>query len=130
MEFLRFGLLGGLFLKVLLSFQLEVSFSDHGGILGLEVPNLPSDLSSDSDPVASGVEGKAVDGSTGVVGGSGLFDIAEIKDFDFLVFSTSDDEVSSGGDSDGVDTAIMNLDAILDVEGLVVPDFKIAVPSN
>lgn len=62
--------------------------------------------------------------------GGWLFDIAEIENFDFLVLSTSNDKVSSGGDGDSVDAAVMNLNAILNVESLVVPDLQVSVPSN
>lgn len=61
MEFLGLGLLGLLLLKSLLAFKFEVSITNDGGIFALEVPDLPSDLSADSDPVASGVESQAVD---------------------------------------------------------------------
>ena len=60
-ELIGLDLLGLLLLKVLLALQLEASLSDDWRVLGLEVPDLPSDLSSDGDPVASGVEGEAVD---------------------------------------------------------------------
>ena len=60
-ELVRLDLLGGLLLEVLLTLQLEAALSHNGGVLGLEVPDLPSHLSTDSDPVAPGVEGKAVD---------------------------------------------------------------------
>ncbi len=59
-----------------------------------------------------------------------LFNIREIEDSNFLVFSSSYNEVSSGRNSDGVDGAVMYLDAVLDVEGLVVPDLEISVPSD
>ena len=62
--------------------------------------------------------------------GGGFLDITEVKDFDFLVLSTGDDEVSSGGDGDGIDAAVMDLDRILDGESLVVPDLKISVPAD
>lgn len=64
------------------------------------------------------------------MGGSGLFNIAEVENSNLLVLSSSDDEVSTGRNSDSVDGAIMNTDAVLDVEGLVVPDLEVAVPSN
>jgi len=121
----------GLFLReVLLALELEAALAHHGRVLGLEVPDLPSDFSSDRDPVAPGVEGEAVDRGTGIVGGGGLLHITEIEDSDLFVLSTGDDEVSSGGDGDGVDAAIMDSDAVLDVEGLVVPDLEVSVPSD
>lgn len=61
MEFLRLGLLGLFLLVALLSLQLEASLTNHGGVLGLEVPNLPSSFSTNGNPVASGVEGETVD---------------------------------------------------------------------
>ena len=64
------------------------------------------------------------------MGRSGLFDVAEVEHTDLLVLSTSDDKVSTGGDSDSVDAAIMDSDGILDVEGLVVPDLEVTVPSD
>lgn len=130
MELLGLGLLGLLLLKSLLSFKLEASFSDDGGILGLKVPDLPSDLSTDSDPVASGVEGEAVDGGSSIVARGGLLNIAEVKNFNLLVLSSGDNEVSSGGDGDGIDGSIVNFNAVLDVEGLVVPDLEVTVPSD
>lgn len=59
-ELVSLDLLGSLLLEVLLALQLEAALSDNGGVLGLEVPNLPSDLSSNGNPVAPGVESKAV----------------------------------------------------------------------
>ena len=61
---------------------------------------------------------------------SRLLNITEIEDSNLLVLSSGYDEVSSGGNSDGVDASIMHLDAVLDVEGLVVPDFEVSVPSD
>lgn len=130
MEFLSLGLLGLLLFKSLLAFELEASFSNDGSVLGLEVPDLPSDFGSDSDPMASRVESKTVDGRSGIVAGSGFFNITEVKNIDFFVLSTGDDEVTSGGDGDGVDVGVVNLDAVLDAESLVVPDFKVSVPSD
>ena len=130
MELIGLDLLGLLLFKVLLSFELEVALSDNGGILGFEIPDLPSDLSSDGDPVAAGVEGEAVDGGSCIMDWGGLFNITEVEDSDFLVLSTGDDEVSSGGDGDGIDAAVMDLDAVLDVEGLVVPDLAVSVPTD
>lgn len=60
-ELVSLDFLGSLLLEVLLALKLEAALSDNGGVLGLEVPNLPSDLSADSDPVAPGVESKGVD---------------------------------------------------------------------
>lgn len=59
MELLRFRLLG-FFFSGLGSLELEASFTNNWGVLGLKVPDLPSDFSSNGDPVASGVESKAV----------------------------------------------------------------------
>ena len=129
-EFVSLGLLGGLLLQGFLSLKFEASFGNDGGVFGLEVPDLPSDFSSDSNPVAPRVEGKAVDGWSGVVAGGGLFDIAEVENENFLVFSSSHNEVSSGGDGDGVDVGIVNSDAVLDAESLVVPDLEVSVPSD
>ena len=129
-EFVSFGFFGGLLLQSFLSLKFETSFSNDRGIFGFKIPNLPSNFSSNSNPVTSGVEGKAVDRWSGVVAGCGFFNIAEIKNKNFLVFSSSHNEISSGGDSDSVDIGIMNSDAILDAEGLVVPDLEISVPSN
>lgn len=64
------------------------------------------------------------------MGGSGLLDVAEVKHADLLVLSTGHDKVSTGGDSNSVDGAIVDLDTVLDVEGLVVPNLKISVPSD
>jgi len=50
-----------LLIKNFFSFKLEVAFTDHRRVLGLKVPNLPSNLSSNSNPVAAGVESEAVD---------------------------------------------------------------------
>jgi len=130
MELVSLGLLGLLFLKGLLSFKLEASFSNDGGVLGFEVPNLPSYFSSDSDPVASGIESEAVNRRSGIVAGSGLLNITEVKDIDLLVLSTGDDEVSSGGDGNSVDVGVMDSQAVLDAESLVVPDLEVSVPSN
>ena len=113
-----------------LSFKFEASFSNDWGVLGFEVPDLPSDFGSNSNPMASWVEGKAVDGGTSNMGTSRFFDITEVEDKNSLIFSSGNNEVSSGGDGDSIDVGIMNLDAVLDVEGLVIPDFKISVPSN
>lgn len=60
MELISLHLLGLLLLKALLALKLEVSFANNWGILGFEVPDLPSDLSADGDPVAAGVESEAV----------------------------------------------------------------------
>lgn len=129
-ELVSLDLLGLLLLEVLLALQLEVALSDDWRVLGLEVPDLPSDLSSDGDPVAPWVEGEAVDGCSGVVAGCGLLDIAEVEHSDLLVLSSGDDEVSSGGDGDCVDASVVHADAVLDVEGLVVPDLEVAVPAD
>ena len=80
--------------------------------------------------MAAGVESEAVNWCSSIVLRSGLFDIAEIKDSDLLVLSTSNNEVSSRRDSYCVDGTIMNLDTVLNVEGLVVPDLEVAVPAN
>jgi len=50
-----------LLVKNFFAFKLEVAFADHWRVLGLKVPNLPSNLSSNSNPVAAGVKSKAVD---------------------------------------------------------------------
>ena len=60
-ELVSLGLLGSLLRKVLLALKLEAALTDHGRVLGLEVPNLPSDFSSDSDPVGPGVESECID---------------------------------------------------------------------
>lgn len=129
-ELVVLHLLGLLLLEVLLALQLKVTLTNNGGVLGFEVPDLPSDLSTDSDPVTAGIKSKAVNGGSSIVTGSGLLNVAEVEDADLLVLSTGDDEVASGGNSDGIDAAVVDLDAVLDVEGLVVPDLKVAVPAD
>lgn len=62
--------------------------------------------------------------------GSWLLDITEVENSNLLVFSSSNNEVSSGRDGDGVDAAVVHSDAVLDVEGLVVPDLEVSVPSD
>ena len=129
-EFVSFSLLWLLLLKALISFKFEVSFSNHWSILSFEVPNLPSSFSSNCNPVASRVEGEAVNWRSSIVAWSRLLNITEIKDSHFLIFSSSNNEVSSGWDSDSINASVVHSDAVLDVEGLVVPDLKISVPSN
>ena len=62
--------------------------------------------------------------------GCGLLNIAEVEDSDLLVLASGHNEVSSGRDGDSVDASVVHLDAILDVEGLVVPDLEVSVPSD
>ena len=130
MEFVSLGLLGILFLVALLSLKFEASLANDWSILGLEVPNLPADFCSNGDPMAPGVEGETVDRRASIVAGSWFFDITEVKNPNLLIFSSSDNEVSSGGDGDSVDAAVVHLDAVLDVESLVVPDLEVAVPAD
>lgn len=59
-----------------------------------------------------------------------LLNVTEVENTNFLVFSTCHNKVSSGRDSDGIDASIMNRNAVLNVESLVVPDLKVAVPSD
>ena len=61
---------------------------------------------------------------------SWLLNITEVENSNFLVFSSSNNEVSSGRDSDGIDASVMHSNAVLYVEGLVVPDLEVSVPSN
>lgn len=112
----------------LLEFVLSVG--NDGGVLGLEVPYLPAGFGSDGDPVAFGVEGQSSDGGLGVVNWLSLFNIAEVKNSDFQVLSTSHNEVSSGGDSKGINVGVVSLEGVLNAESLVVPDLKISIPSD
>jgi len=129
-ELFSFGLLCLLFFESFLSLEIEVSLSNDRGILGLKVPDFPADLCSNSDPMATRVEGQAVDGGSSIMARGRLLDITEVKHLHFFVLSSSNNEVSSRRDSDSIDTAFMDFNTVLNVEGLVVPDFEVAVPSN
>ena len=110
--------------------ELVVSVSNSGGIFRFEVPDFPSEFGSDGNPMASRVESQAGDGGFHVMSGVRFFNIAEVENSNFKIFSTSDDEVSSRRNSDGIDVGIMSSEAVLNVESLVVPDFKVSVPSD
>jgi hypothetical protein len=129
-EFVSFGLLWLFLFKALFSLKFKVSFSNHWSVFSFEVPNLPSNFSSNSDPVASRVEGKAVNWRSGIMAWSRLLNITEIKDSDFLIFSSCHNKVSSRRNSDSINASVVDFDAVLNVECLVIPDFKIAIPSN
>ena len=123
-------LLAWLLVQVLLAFEFEASFTDDGSILGLKVPDLPSDLSADSNPMTPGVESEAVDGGSSIELQIELLDITEIEDSDLLVLATSYNKVAPRRDSDGIDVGIMHRHTVLNIEGLVVPDLEITVPSD
>jgi hypothetical protein len=72
--------------------------------------------------VASWVESESVDGCSSIVAGSGLLNVTEVKNSDLFVLSSCHNEVSSRRDGDGVDGSVVDMDAVLDVKGLVVPD--------
>ena len=129
-EFVKSDLLALFFFKVLLSFKFVLSFSNDGVVLGFEVPNLPSVFSTNGDPWGSWVEGEAVNWGSSIVRWGWLFNIGEVENSDFLVFSTGDDEVTSWWNGNGVDVRVVSSEWVLNVEGLVVPDFKISVPSD
>lgn len=110
--------------------QLEVTVGNNGGILGLEIPDFPSDFGSDSNPMAFRVEGQSSDGGLSVVDGERLLNIAEIEDSNLKVLTTGHNEVSSGGHGQSVNVGIMGSEGVLDVESLVVPDLEVSVPSD
>lgn len=99
-------------------------------LLGLEVPDLDSVLSADGDPGSLGVEGEAGHNSSSIEFSEGLAAVVEVPDLDLLVLTTGNDEGSLGGGGDGVDVAVMSLEAVLNLEGLVVPDLKASIPSG
>ncbi len=129
-EFISFGLLWLFLFKALLSFKFEVSFSNDRGVLSFEVPNLPSNFSTNSNPVASRIKSKTIDWWSSIMAWSWLLNITKVENSNFFVFSSSNDEVSSWRDSDGIDTSVMHSNAIFNVESLVVPDLEVSVPSN
>ena len=110
--------------------QLEFSISNDWSILWFEVPNSPSDFGSNGNPMAFWVEGDRGNGSRSIVNWVFFFDIGEFINFDLLIFSTCNDEVTLWRNSKAVNVGIMGSEAILNVEGLIVPNFKISVPSN
>ena len=65
-----------------------------------------------------------------IVNNSVFFDISEFKDFDLLILSACDNEVTFGRNGKAVDVSIMSFEVILNVEGLIVPNFQISIPSN
>ena len=103
--------------------KFEFTVGDDGQVLGLEVPNLPSDFGTDGDPVAFRVEGQSGDGSFSVMDRLWFFNIAEVENSNFQIFATSDDEVSSGRNSQSINIGVVSLERVLNAEGLVVPDF-------
>jgi hypothetical protein len=52
------------------------------------------------------------------------------KHSDLFDLSSSYNEVSSRGDGDSLDISIVDMDSVLDVEGLVIPDLEVSVPSD
>lgn len=103
--------------------KFEFTVGDDGQVLGLEVPNLPSDFGTDGDPVAFRVEGQSGDGSFSVMDRLWFFNIAEVENSNFQILATSDDEVSSGRNSQSINIGVVSLERVLNAEGLVVPDF-------
>lgn len=116
--------------EVLLSFNLEISLSNNWRVFSFEVPNLISNFSSNSNPMASRIESKAVNRWSCIMTWGWFFYVRKIKNSNFFIFSSSYNKVSSWWDSDGIDTSVMNLNTILNIEGLVIPDLKISVPSD
>ena len=118
----------GLSLSHLLQF--EISVSNDGSVLWFEIPNSPSSFSSDGNPMAFWVKSDCCNWSRCIVNNSVFFDISEFKDFDLLILSACDNEVTFGRNGKAVDVSIMSFEVILNVEGLIVPNFQISIPSN
>lgn len=106
------------------------SLSNQLVLLSLKVPNLDSVFGSDGDPRGLRVEGQTSNDGSSVKFSEGLAAVVEVPDFNLLVLTAGDDEGSLGGGGDGVDVSVVSLEAVLDLERLVVPDFKTSVPSG
>jgi len=120
-----------LIIKVSLSLKLKVYISNDSIVLGLEVPDFPSNFSSNCNPVTAKVESKTVNWCSSILLRSGFLNITKIKNSDLLVISTSNNKsFLRERQSYCVDGGIMNLDTVFNAEGMAVSNFEVAVSAN
>lgn len=130
------GLILVLLLSLLLSHNLNLLLMligllrQQGILLSLEVPDLNAVLRSDSHPGGLRVESQGSHDRSGIELVDWLAAVVEVPDLDLFVLTAGDDEGALGGGRDGVDVAVVSLEAVLDVERLVVPDLETAVPAS
>lgn len=110
--------------------KFEFSIGNGWSIFWFEIPNSPSNFSSNSNPMRFWVESNSCNGSRSIKRWILFLNISEIINSNLLILSTCDNEITSGRNSQTINVSLVSLEAILDVESLVVPYLKISIPTN
>lgn len=101
---------------------------DGFNISGHQVPDFDSVFSSGGDPLEFGVEGDLEDGGSGIEFSGVFFEVFNVPDVEFFVFSSGGDVFSVGGDGNGVDVGFVGFEGVFNLD-VGVPDFQSSVPS-
>lgn len=106
---------------------LEDDVVDHS--LGLQIPDLDAGGGGSDQPVSVGGEDKRVDDVAGLQLVQ-LLALREIPEHGSSVFSTRGAERAIGGDSDGVEVAVVSDKVVSELAGLQGPDLDELVPAS
>jgi hypothetical protein len=96
--------------------------------LALEIPDLDGGLSSSTEPVSVGAEGKGIDGSTSLEGVE-VTTLVQVPETGSTVFASRGTEGTVWGDSDGVEVSSVTNQVVLDLAVAKAPHLHELVPS-
>ncbi len=95
----------------------------------LEIPDLDAFISGGSKPLVRGIELQIVDLGLRLERNRWLLEIINIPNQNQLIFSSGCNVLSSRRDRKRVDSSIVGLEGVLNLE-VLVPDLEEAVPAN